>query len=125
MKHINIPIKTNDINKYHLIINLLKPIPPFNRLRQRELEVLAELFRIYEKYKNIPEKSRDLLIFSEDSKHEICSRLKIKITNYYNIVGPLKEENIILGEKKKLSLNKKYTTLVDDLETLTFKFKNE
>jgi DNA-binding transcriptional ArsR family regulator len=89
-----------------ILSNIKNPeIAPFNSLRNRELEVLAVLlFFFNEKYKDIPEEKRNILIFSYESRQEISERLgDISIDTVYNIMMDLRKKGII----EKRSINNK------------------
>jgi hypothetical protein len=100
-----IKIKTQEDNYFLKLMLILNNIPPFDKLRPQELELYSHLLRINYKYRNIPFKERNKLIFTYDVKRDIASKMGIKRTGVYNIISSLKNLKIIESE----SLIPKYT----------------
>ena len=120
---LKLPIPVTKEGKFLVILQLLSAIPPFSKLRPRELEVFAELLKINEKYKDLPEKERNKLIFDYDTKQEIADKCNIRMNNIYNILQGLKKKGLILGSETKDYINPGYT--LSDLESITFILKND
>jgi hypothetical protein len=97
---------------------ILNNIPPFNKLRPKELELYAHLLSVNHKYRNIPFKERNKLIFNYDTKIEIASEMGIKLSGVYNILSNLRLFKIIIGEtlvpKYVLNKTKELTFIFDD-----------
>lgn len=108
-----IRIKTNDDTYFLKLLSILNNIPPFNKLRPKELELYANLLSVNHKYRNIPFKERNQLIFNYDTKMEISNKMGFKLSGVYNILTRLRKLNIIdddslipkyvLGKTKELS----------------------
>jgi chromosome segregation and condensation protein ScpB len=123
-----IPLKLKEDKKYLEVIRMLAnvkhpvEITPYNKLRNREMEVLAVLNYLYnEKYATIPEKERNLLIFAPTTRKEIQDIIgkddsSVSKEVVYNIIKDLRKKGFIDG-----------TTMIKgrmlpNVDKLTFKF---
>lgn len=99
--------------------NLKNPkIEPYSSLRNRELEVLSVITYMHnEKYSKIPDKERNTLVFSYDSRQEVADTLGVSNEVVYNIMMDLRKKGFL--EKNKV--NKKL--LIPPMKSLTLKFK--
>jgi len=93
-----IRIKTHEDNYFHKLILIVSNIPPFNKLRPKELELYAHLLKVNHKYRNIPFKERNKLIFNYDTKIEIATLMGIKLSGVYNILSNLRTLKVIEDE---------------------------
>lgn len=114
-----INIKVNDNDYFLKLLLILNNIPPFDKLRPKELELYSHLLSVNYKYRNIPFKERNTLIFNYETKQEIASKMKIKSTGVYNIMSSLRASGII----KEDSLIPKY--ILGKTDTLTFVFTED
>jgi len=114
-----INIKVNDNDYFFKLLLILNNIPPFDKLRPKELELYSNLLAINYKYRNIPFKERNTLIFNYETKQEIARRMKIKPTGVYNIMSSLRALKIINDD----SLIPKY--ILGKTNTLTFIFTED
>ena len=102
-----------------ILSSLTKPaIEPFNKLRNRELEVFAILLYYYnEKYSSIPESKRNQLIFSYDTRMEISTLLgDVSKENVYNIMMQLRKK----GLTTKKQIVEKYRLPILDYFKINF-----
>jgi len=90
---ISIPI-TED-NKYYSILRILKFIKPFSDLRNRELQVFAELLSVYNKYKSLKVDDRNKLTFDYDVRSSIAEKYGISKDSVYNIMMSLRRKGLI------------------------------
>ncbi len=114
-----IRIKTQEDTYFLKLMFILNNIPPFNKLRPQELELYAYLLTINYKFRSIPFKERNTLIFSYESKLEIAERMGIKLSGVYNILSSLRVLKIIEAE----SLIPKY--VFNKVKELLFIFEDE
>ena len=114
-----IRIKTQEDTYFLKLLYILNNLPPFNKLRPKEIELYSHLLTINHKYRNVPFKERNTLIFSYESKVDIATKMSIKLSGVYNILSTLRNIKIIEGE----SLIPKYL-LVKTPEVL-FIFEDE
>ena len=115
-----IRVKTQEDNYFLKLLLILNNIPPFNHLRPQELELYAHLLTVNHKYRNIPFKERNRLIFTSDTKIDIASKMGVKIAGVYNILSTLRSQKIIgedtLIPKYVLNKTKELTFIFDDEE---------
>jgi len=97
-----ITIRQREYEKYLTILQILASltnpsVAPFNRLRNRELEVFAILLYYYnDKYADIPKDKRNQLIFAYDTRVEICTLLgDVSIDTVYNVMMNLRKQGLI------------------------------
>lgn len=114
-----INIKVNESDYFIKLLSILNNIPPFDKLRPKELELYSHLLRINHKYRNIPFKERNKLIFNYENKQEIANTMGIKLTGVYNIMSSLKALKLIEDD----SLVPKFT--LGKVDTLTFLFDDD
>lgn len=114
-----IKIKISEDTYFIKLLYILYNIPPFNKLRPRELELYSNLLLINHKYRNIPFKERNKLIFSNDTNIDIAKKMGIKVHGVYTLLSCLRTAGVI--EEK--SLIPKY--LLRKVEELTFVFEED
>jgi hypothetical protein len=109
-----IRIKTREDTYFLKLLLILSNIPPFNRLRPKELELYAHLLSVNHKYRNIPFAERNKLIFNYDIKIEIANKMGIKVAGLYNIFSRLRNLKVIEEESllPKYILNKSAELLI-------------
>jgi len=114
-----IKIKTQEKTYFLKLMLILNNIPPFNKLRRQELELYAHLLRVNHKYRNVPFKERNTLIFNYDTKVEISSEMGIKLWGVYDILSRLRKSKLI----ESRSLIPKY--ILSKTKELLFVFEDE
>lgn len=114
-----IRIKTQEDNYFLKLILILNNIPPFDKLRPKELELYAHLLTVNHKYRNIPFKERNKLIFNYDTKVSIANKMGIKLSGLYNILNNMKNLKLI----ETNSLIPKYT--LGKTDKLLFVFEDD
>jgi hypothetical protein len=92
-----ININTNKRKFFRQALEIIKTLSPINRLRNKELDVLAELLYFNDKYSNIPQELRWKIVFDYDTKMEIIKYLNIKDTDMYNILTSLRNKGVLKG----------------------------
>lgn len=80
-------------------LEVLRNIPPLSSLRNKELDVLAELLYFNDRYSNIPQDLRWKLVFDYDTKMDIITYLDMKDVDLYNILTSLRKKGIIKGRQ--------------------------
>lgn len=123
-----IKLKISKDEKYLEILRMLGnikhpgEIAPYNKLRNREMEVLAILYYFYnEKHADVPADKRNKHVFSYDSIQEIIDILNerdIKVSKevVYNIMADLRKKGFI--ESKNIVK----THLLPNISEIGFKF---
>jgi hypothetical protein len=119
---INIPIKTDNIIFYRQFLELIRSIPPLNKLRSREIEIFSQILYYNNMYKNLDESSRTILIFSKENRKLMREYLNIDENVFNNNIYSLKKANIISKDYKLNSLFK--NLFFEDNFQLKFEFIN-
>ena len=118
-----IPIKTNDGRFYRQFLELIKSLPPINKLRPKEMDVLAQLMRENGRLRAVPEEDRYMIIFSTKKRREIRDIVGISEDSYNNNLSILRKHGLIT---KGNYLNKFLSTVVfSNNFSLEFIFKAE
>lgn len=112
---INIP--TTKRKFFRQALEIMKAIPPINKLRPKELDVLAELLYYNYIYGHIEENLRGKVVFDYDTKITIREYLDINETNFNNILTILRKKGILI----KRSITNDYG-INPDKPNITFKF---
>ncbi len=121
-----ISLKQRDHEKYLTVLQVLKGLTrpivrPFHVLRNQELEVFAILLYYFnEKYVTLDTKERNQLIFSYDTRTEICKLLgDVSKDTVYNIMMNLRKHGLIT----KKEIVDKY--IIPNTQEFTLKFVSE
>ena len=116
-----IAIKTNKDKFYRQFLELLRSIPPINKLRPKELDVLAEIIRQENLLKDYPEEHRQSIIFSISSRKDMRELIGISADSFNNNISMLKKYKILDSENR---LNKFFKNInFDSKFELNFIFK--
>ncbi len=91
-------IKTNNHKFYRQFLELIRSIPPFNSLRTREIDVLAEIMYQYKKYENINNDVRTALVFSTEIRKEMRDNIDIIEESYNNNLSILKKKGLLKSD---------------------------
>ncbi len=122
-------LELKEDKKYLEVIRMLSnirhpnEITPYNKLRNREMEVLAIMYYFYnEKYAHLSEEDKNALIFSYDRRQEIVDRLseegsRISKETVYNIMMDLRKKGFI-GSKEMIP-----GKVLPNIKQLTFNFE--
>jgi len=117
-----IKIKLDSENYYEHVLKILKAVPPFDKLKQRELEVYSRLLFHYNKLKTTyPSETFEQInnrIFNYDCKKLIEEDLGMTEAAFRNKLLALRQCNIIDSK----SLKKHF--IVTYAENIEFKFIN-
>lgn len=104
-----IPIKTTESKFFRQLLELFR-IPPFNKLRSRELDVLGQILYQNNKYKSISTITRPLVVFSKEVRKEMRDTLEVSEDIFNNNLSGLRKHKLITEDNK----------LIPFLETLYF-----
>jgi len=91
----NIPIKTTKIRFHREILDIIKSLPPLNKLTNRELELLAEIMKQYQDNSDVPKDQRKYIIFSAENRHAIQDNLKISKGNMNTYLVKLRKYKLL------------------------------
>lgn len=73
----NVTVNTTNRESYVDILKLIRTVPPFDKLRDAEIQVLAELVYWYNYYEGSPEEVRNTMTFDYDTRIKIVNKLGI------------------------------------------------
>ena len=91
-------------NGYADLLKLLSNVPPFNTLKQREGEVLAEFIYWYNTYDDLSEDIRQTMTFDYKTKYQIMKKLDISTEQLNNYIYFLRKKGFIVGRSLKVKL---------------------
>ena len=92
-----LPLQISRERFYKTVLTVFKPVPPLDKLRNKELSVLSELIRLADQYKDLGEKKRWRLVFSKESRVEMRAALDdISEASFNNSLSELRRQRIIV-----------------------------
>lgn len=94
-----IKLNTTKDKKFRTILAIMSIIPPWNKLRSRELDVLAALYRLNNEYAHLPLEQREMMIFHKDNRKKVSAIIGISPDSFYNITMDLRKKGL-LGKDK-------------------------
>jgi peroxiredoxin len=95
-----INVETTEDKYFRQALELLKPLPPFNKLRPKVLDILAQLLYFNNKYKHIEKVIRFKILFDYETKVLMRNNVNMDEASFNNILSELRRVNII--DKKGL-----------------------
>lgn len=114
-------IKTTEEKFYRQLLELFRSLPPFNKLRSRELDVLAQILYQNNSYKNINIKARPLIIFNKEVRKEMRDNLGVTEEIFNNNLSGLRKHKLITKTNR---INPYLENIEFDKEfSLEFKFE--
>jgi len=117
----NIPVNTNRVLFYRQLLDLLSSFPPLSKLRNRELDVLAQILIKNDELKHLEDDVRAVILFSVDNRKIIYKAANTSEEVFNNILVILRKNKILSKDNK---LNKFLSNLfIEDNFDITFKFK--
>lgn len=94
-----IPSTITSTNGYYDILKLMSTATPYNTLRNRELEVLAELMKWYNYYDGYDKEVRNTMAFDYNTRIKIMERLNIDVSVLNNNLTSLRKKGFIKGRQ--------------------------
>jgi hypothetical protein len=118
-----IPIRTNRDKFFRQVLELLRSLPPFNKLRPRELELLSKLMAYSDEFKALDRDSRYDLIFSTRTRRAIADDLDMSEDAFNNNLSILRRHGLLTKDNR-------FAPILEDLYydskfELTYKFVKE
>lgn len=101
---------------YREILELLRSLPPLNKLRPKEIDLLSEIIRQNDFYRSFDKQIRKTIIFSTDNRRDICDKLKCSSDALNNNLS-------ILRKHKLLSSNNEILPILDINSDKGFSFE--
>ena len=96
---INIPAVLTVREGYYDILKLMSTAPPYNTLRNRELEVLAELMYWYNHYGQYDREVRNIMAFDYNTRQKIMDKLSLNTLSLNNNFTALRKKGFIKGRE--------------------------
>ncbi len=90
-----INVETTEDKYFRQVLELLKPLPPFNKLADQVLDVLAQFLYYNHKYKHIEKVIRFKVLFDYDTKVSMREAVNMTEARFNNILMLLRKENIL------------------------------
>lgn len=90
-----IPIPTTQRKFFRQVLEILKPIPPLNLLRNKELDVLAEFLYYNDKYSHLEKDIRSKIVFDYDTKLDMREYLNMDEQSFNNHMTSLRKKGIL------------------------------
>ena len=116
-----IPIKTTKEKFYRQFLEVLRNIPPVNKLRPKELDVLSQIMKQADKYRQYDADLRNTIIFSTNIRKEMRDNIGINEDSFNNNLSVLRRYKIL---SKDNVLNPFFDSIVfEDKFELSFIFK--
>lgn len=114
-----IELKTSRSKFFRQYLELVKIFHPFNTLRHKELDVLAELFYYNNEYKHLDRNTRWKLILHYDNREAIKEKYTMSDANFNNILTALRKKDLLIDNK----VPQKYLLETDDEFEFKINFK--
>jgi len=112
----NINISVDESNYFYKLLVLLNDIPPFSKVRPRELELYAHILKYYHAHSRWPLNEINDLIFCAKFRIQLAEDVGIEVSGVYNLMKGLRQAGIIGRDK----LVPKY--IIPKTKSLTFNF---
>lgn len=117
---LKIPIPVTDDSRFLTTLQLISSMKPFSKMRPREIELYAELLFHYNKWKDLPEKERNQLIFNYDTRLAIAEKLNMSVKTLYTIIQELKKKDLVSGAFGNGTVNPLYANKIINTERVIF-----
>lgn len=91
---LNIPTDSHKFYRQYLV--LVNPMLGKNQLRMKELELLANFYRIYDSLGEIPEEQKNTILFHKNTVRKIIMEMDLSRANYDNLTYALRKKNFII-----------------------------
>lgn len=115
----NIKIPVREEEYFHKLLTILNDIPPFNKIRPKELKLYAYILELNYKYRYLPFKERNTQIFHYDRRIELADKMGVQVSGIYNLMKGLRKAGLIT----KRGMVPKY--VLPKTKEVTFKFIEE
>ena len=99
-----IPLKTNKDRFYREVLEILKSFPPINKLRPKELDLLAEFMMQNAENKDLPPNKRRIILFSTENRKMIQDKLGMSQAVFNNNLFGLRKYGLITKDNDLLPL---------------------
>lgn len=88
-------IKTNKDKYFRQLVEFLKPLPPFNALMPKDLDVYAEILHKYNEFGYGKLDYAHIYVFSQEIRSMIAKKLKMSQYQFNNSISRLRKAGIV------------------------------
>ena len=113
-------VNTTQKKVFRQVVEIIRSIPPLDRLRNRELDVLAILMYYNYKYKDLEENIRWRIINDTSTRKEMQDEINMSNDVFINNISLVRKAGLLSKDGKLLSF---LMFDVKDRYDVTFKFK--
>jgi DNA-binding MarR family transcriptional regulator len=113
-----IPVRTTKDRFFRQILEILRSFPPINKLRPKELDLLAEFMKQNSDNASLPKNKRRIIIFSTENRKEIQDKLEMSQASFNNNLFVLRKHGLINKDNDLISLLD-----IEDIENYTIEIK--
>jgi len=99
-----IPIRTDRDKFFRQFLELLRSLPPINKLRPKELDVLAEVMFQNDRYGDLDENIKWTMVFSTSVRKEMRLKVGISEDSFNNNLSILRKHNILSKDNRLMPL---------------------
>ncbi len=89
---------------YREVLELLRSFPPLNKLRPKEVDLLCEIMRQNDYYRNLDKQIRKTIIFSTDNRKDLCDKLGCSSDALNNNLSILRKHKLLSAKNDLLSI---------------------
>ena len=93
-------VQTNNEHYFRFLLEVLSAFNPFNKLRNSQKDLFAELLKYNYKYKDVPKEERFILILGHTVRQKICSKLGVSKANIDNNISLLRKMGFITQDNQ-------------------------
>ena len=120
-----IPILTSHDKFYSQLVSLFSNFAPIKSLSNREKSLLIEILNQNYKYRNIPEDSRYIVLFSTENRITMAKNIGISVDALYVLLSNIRKKGAITSDNRIPAFLAKIVP-EDTFEfTILFKIKDE
>lgn len=116
-----VQVKTNKDKFFRQFLELIRSIPPINKLRPKELDVLAEIMYQNDKYSDLEDNIRHKVVFDTATRKEMRLKVGISADSFNNNLSILRKHKLLT--KQNILMPFLETVRYSDGYKLEFKFK--
>lgn len=99
-----IPLRTTENKFYRQILEVLKSFPPINKLKPKEMDLLAEFMKQNADNMSLPKNKRRIIMFSTENRKEIQEKLGMSQAYFNNNLSILRKYGLITKDNDILPL---------------------
>jgi DNA-binding MarR family transcriptional regulator len=99
-----IPLKTSNKRFYRQVLEVLRSFPPINKLRPKELDLLAEFMKQNAELSFLSKNKRRAILFSTENRRQIQENLNMTQATFNNNLSGLRRYKLVTKENDLIPL---------------------